>query len=161
MAKGETKQAIESVGNGERFVSGQVPVLKYRLAEAYARATTTAIRPFRSSPRSSRRDPSYIDPVLALADLNLRARNAAPVVTSMAELVQKRPDLPQARLLLAGAYQQLGQFDEAVVLLQEQIKRFPMTLSLISCWALSGGSRTKSPKRARRCNVRWDFRRAT
>jgi tetratricopeptide (TPR) repeat protein len=126
LAKGDAKQAIERLETANASYQGQVPIVKYRLAEAYARDNNRdkAIALLHEVVAA---DPNYVEPALALADLNLRAGNAAPVVGPMTDLLQKRGDLPQVRMLLAGAYQQLGQFDEAIVLLQEQIKRFPMT----------------------------------
>jgi tetratricopeptide (TPR) repeat protein len=126
IAKGETKQAIDRLETANASYQGQVPLVKYRLAEAYLRDNNLekAIALLNDVVNA---DPNYLDAVLTLADLNLRARNPAPVVAAMTKLVEKRADLPQARMLLAGAHQQLREFDQAVVLLQEQIKRFPMS----------------------------------
>ena len=72
--------------------------------------------------------PNYADAVLLLAELNIRAGKAQTAVDPLTSLVQKRPDLVRAQILLADALQAVGRPDDAAAVIREQIKAAPQNL---------------------------------
>lgn len=125
IAKGEVKQAIERLESADASFQGKVPLLKFRLGEAYIRDNNRE-KAAATLNQAIAANPDYLEPVLALASLNLQAGDAAQVVAAMSDLLRKRPDLAQARILLATAHQRLGQLDEAADLLREQARLSPL-----------------------------------
>jgi Tfp pilus assembly protein PilF len=101
-----------------------VPGIKYYLARAYVQNNDPkqAIAELNKAVVTK---PDYVEAVLLLAELNLRASNFQPVVAAMTDLLKKRPDMPAAQTLLAEAYRSMGRLDEAVTVVREQIKASP------------------------------------
>src|SRR5258707_269329 len=101
-----------------------VPGIKYYLAHAYVQNDDPkqAIAELNKAVAAK---PDYVEAVLLLAQLNLRASNFQPVVAAMTDLLKKRPDMPAAQTLLAEAYRLMGRLDEAATVVREQIKASP------------------------------------
>ena len=124
LAKGETKKAVETL---ERLDKGypEVPLIQYTLARAYlqnndsAQATVVLNRVLATNPDNP-------EALLLLGEAN---RNSDPqqVVASMLDLLKKRPDLSQAQVVLARAYQSLGRLEDAAAVFREQIKNSPQS----------------------------------
>ena len=85
-------------------------------------------------------DPNFTDAILLLARLQLQNRNPDPVIVAMAQLIRKQPQLEEARLLLADAYNLRGRTSDALAIYQSLEKAFPQDpkLSLLTGSALVG-----------------------
>jgi cytochrome c-type biogenesis protein CcmH/NrfG len=101
-----------------------IPVIKYDLARAYLRNDNPpeAISELNQALTLS---PDYVDAILLLGEADLRAGDAQPVIVSMQRLLNKHPNLIQARVLLADAYSSLGQLDDAARTFRDQIRVSP------------------------------------
>ena len=69
--------------------------------------------------------PKYVDAIVLLAQLRLRAGDPRSVITPLESALQLRPDITQIRTLLADAYQAVGRSEDAASLIREQIKKTP------------------------------------
>src|SRR5437762_144424 len=69
--------------------------------------------------------PKYVDAIVLLAQLRLRAGDPQSIITPLESALQLRPDVTQIRTLLADAYQAVGRSDDAASLIREQIKKTP------------------------------------
>ena len=123
LAKGEPKKAIEVLERVDRAYPGS-PLVKYQLARAYL--SNNEINQARTAlDQAISANPNYTDPILLLAELNLRSGHADMVIKPMTDLLRKTPELRNAALFLAAAYGALDRFDDATVVLQEQAKLAP------------------------------------
>lgn len=123
LAKGEIRKAVETLERLDQTYP-DTPIVKYQLAQAYLKS---------DNPNQAKAEleqalaisPNYVDAVLLLAEINLHAGHAEPVIEPVSNLLKRQPDLKSAALLLAAAYGSLGRFDDAVVVLGEQAKLAP------------------------------------
>ena len=123
LAKGEPKKAIEVLERVDRTHPGS-PLVKYQLARAYLK--NNEINQARTAlDQAISANPNYTDPILLLAELNLRSGHADMVIKPMTDLLRKTPELRNAALFLATAYGSLDRFDDATVVLQEQARLAP------------------------------------
>jgi tetratricopeptide (TPR) repeat protein len=123
LAKGDAKKAVEILERLDQTYPG-APIIKYQLARAYLKNNNTNQAKMVLEQAISA-SPSYTDPVLLLAEINLRSGHADMVIKPMTDLLKRRPELRKAALLLAAAYGSLDRFDDATVVLEEQAKLAP------------------------------------
>src|SRR5205807_2978449 len=69
--------------------------------------------------------PKYVEAIVLLGQLRLRAGDPQSVITPLESALQLRPDVTQIRTLLADAYQAVGRSEEAASLIREQITKTP------------------------------------
>lgn len=69
--------------------------------------------------------PGYPPPILALAEVEIRAGNPQAAVLSLSELLRLNPHLGGARLLLARAYEAGNQPDQALAIYQRLGREYP------------------------------------
>src|SRR5262249_38413572 len=119
LAKDEVKKAVGAL-EGLCKIYSIVPASKYQLARAYLRDNNPA-QAIIVLNQAVTLNPDHAEAILLLGELNLRAGQAQPVVASMLGLLKKRPNLDQAQLLLAAAYQSLGRLDDAAAVIRQQI----------------------------------------
>jgi tetratricopeptide (TPR) repeat protein len=128
VAKGEPKKGIEAI---ERFPEAfrQFPYVKYELARAHVmdRNEPAALEALEQVLAAK---PDIVEAVLLKGELNLRAGQPQVVVASMTELLNRRGDIPQAKLLLAQAREAVGQFPEAEAIYRQEIARSDKNASL-------------------------------
>jgi tetratricopeptide (TPR) repeat protein len=123
LAKGDTKKAVEVLERLDQTYP-DAALIKYRLARAYLQNKNMNQAKVALDQAVSI-NPNYDDAVLLLAQVNLSTGHAEPVIEPLIGLLKKHPDLPNAALLLAGAYGSLDRFDDAAVVLQEQARLTP------------------------------------
>ena len=123
LAKGDTKKALEVLERLDQTYP-DVPFIKYKLARAYLRNNNINQAKLALDQAVSL-NPNYDDAVLLLAQVNLSTGHAEAVIEPMTRLLKRRPDLSNAALVLAGAYGSLDRFDDAAVVLEEQVKLAP------------------------------------
>src|SRR5207244_1906040 len=123
LAKGDTKKAAEVLERLDQTYP-DAPFVKYQLARAYLQNNNMNQAKVALDQAVSI-NPNYDDAVLLLAQVNLSTGHAEPVIEPLIGLLKKHPDLRNAALLLAGAYGSLDRFDDAAVVLQEQVKLTP------------------------------------
>jgi tetratricopeptide (TPR) repeat protein len=123
LAKGNSKKAVEVLERVDQTYPG-APIIKYQLARAYLKDNNTNQAKVVLEQAISA-SPSYTDPVLLLAEINLRSGHADLVIKPMTDLLKRMPDMKKAALLLAAAYGSLDRFDDATVVLEEQAKLAP------------------------------------
>jgi tetratricopeptide (TPR) repeat protein len=123
LAKGDTKKALEVLERLDQTYA-DVPLIKYKLARAYLQNNN--INQARLAlDQAVSLNPNYDDAVLLFAQVNLSTGHGEAVIEPMARLLRKRPNLRNAALVLAGAYDSLDRFDDAAVVLEEQAKLAP------------------------------------
>jgi tetratricopeptide (TPR) repeat protein len=123
MEKGETKKAVQVLEQLDKTYSG-VPLIKYQLARAYLKNNNPnqakgALEQAISS------NPGYLDAVLLLAEINIRAGHSESAVEPLTRVLRANPEQRRAAVLLATAYGTLERPDDAVAVLQEQANRAP------------------------------------
>jgi tetratricopeptide (TPR) repeat protein len=103
---------------------GSLPIVQYQLAQVFLQEgnTTEAVAALNKALVTSH---NYSDAILLLTTINLKAGKPQAVIDPMLNLLKPQPDLDRARVLLAGAYQALKQFDEAIDIFQKQILKHP------------------------------------
>ena len=122
LAKGDTKKALEILERLDQIYPG-APLIKYQLARAYLKNNN--VNQARAAlEQAVSASPSYKEAVLLLAEVNLRSGHADLVIKPMTDLLKRMPET-KAALLLATAYGSLDRFDDAIAVLQEQIKLAP------------------------------------
>jgi tetratricopeptide (TPR) repeat protein len=124
IAKGEPKKAVELLEKLDGAYGNRIPGIKLQLARA-AMADNNRMQAETALNQAIAANPAYADAIVALAELNTQSGRSAEAVTALTELLKKRPDLPQARIVLAGAYVLLGQFEFAGAVLREQLHFWP------------------------------------
>lgn len=124
LVTGEPKKALEFLEKLDSAYNGKIPGVKFQVARA-ALANNNRAQAETALNQAIAANPNYADAILALTELNLRFGQAEPAAAAMTDLLKKRPELPQTRLLLSGAFQLLGRLDDAAGVLQEQIRIWP------------------------------------
>ena len=123
LAKGDTKKALEVLERLDQTYP-DVPIIKYNLARAYL-PNNNINQAKLALDQAVSLNPNYDDAVLLLAEVNLSTGHGEAVIEPMTRLLRRRPDLKNAALVLAGAYDSLERFDDAAVVLEEQAKLAP------------------------------------
>jgi tetratricopeptide (TPR) repeat protein len=123
LATGEIKKAVEQLERMNKAYAS-VPIIKYQLARAYVESKNVAQAAV-TVEQALAIDPNYVDAILLLAELNIRAGKADVSVKALENLRKTRPDLAQARLVLADAYRTLGRQEDAAALFREQVRNAP------------------------------------
>lgn len=123
VAKGDADKAIQGL---ERLDTKypNFPPLKYELARCYVQKNN-ANQAITLLNQALSATPDYFDAALLRGQLQLRTGKPKDVVEGMRPLVEKHPELPAARLLLADAYRALGQLDDAAAIFRDQLKASP------------------------------------
>lgn len=113
-------------------------------AQAAAGDTEKAMASFRQALTYA---PGFIDAALALAGLNIRKGEFAAALVPLRAIVQQRPDIAPARLLLADAYRGLGNLNDALAIYRQMSEanptspETPMLMGMVllqqSQWALA------------------------
>lgn len=124
IAEGEPKKALELLDKLDSTYNGRLPGIKFQLAKA-AMADNNRTQAENALSQAIATNPAYADAIVALAALHVQSGRAVEAVTALTELLKKRPDLPEARIILAGAYQLLGQLEFAGAILREQLHFWP------------------------------------
>src|SRR5438874_9275102 len=123
LGKGDVKQGTEILERADKSFANN-PLIKYQLALAYLQGRNTA-QAMNELEQAITVAPKYVEAIVLLAQLRLRAGDAQSVVAPLESALQLRPDVTQIRTLLADAYQAVGRSDEAATLIREQIKKTP------------------------------------
>ena len=111
LARGETDRAISTLEKAAKSYP-RSPLVHHQLGTAFlAKPDTT--RAAASFAEAVSLAPDFPQPVLALAELNLRQRNFTATLTSLRQLLQKS-EIPEARLLLANAFRLQGDPESAI-----------------------------------------------
>ena len=147
MVKGDIKKTLQTLeGLNTRFP--RFPPIKYQLARAYLKDNDTA-HAVSMLNQAIMINPEFGEAILLLGEINLNTGDPKRVLASMLSLLKKRPDLAEAQLLLAQAYQSLGQLDEAAEVFREQIKLSPQNAQAHFFWGCSFYGRVKLRRHAR------------
>jgi tetratricopeptide (TPR) repeat protein len=123
LAKGDTKKAVELLERLDKAYP-DAPILKYQLARAYLQNNNMNQAAVVLDQALSL-NPNYDDAVLLLGQINLATGHGDKVIEPLTRLLQRRPDMRNAALVLAGAYGSLDRFDDAAIVLEEQAKVAP------------------------------------
>jgi tetratricopeptide (TPR) repeat protein len=123
LGKGDIKQGTDILERADKSFANN-SLIKYQLALAYlqGRNTTQATSELEQAVEIA---PKYVDAIVLLAQLRLRAGDPRSVITPLESALQLRPDATQIRTLLADAYQAVGRSEDAASLIREQIKKTP------------------------------------
>lgn len=144
IAKRKSKEATEVLERLDKSYK-IVPVVKYHLARAYVQSgklpEATALLK-----QAIVMDPNYWDALLMLAEANLVNGNPQDVITSMQEVLRKRPSLTQAGNLLAEAYRVIGKLDQSANVFRNQIAKSPKNPAPHFMLALILGQQKKFPE---------------
>jgi tetratricopeptide (TPR) repeat protein len=133
VAEGKAEQAVTEL---ESMVEAypQSHLAQMELGAAFLAANNPA-GATRAFSRAAVLAPEAPEPVLSLAELNLRRGDARAAASALEPLVQKRPDLVPARVMLAQAFRATGNYDRAIALLEplrQAAPDNPQILSLLS-----------------------------
>jgi len=123
LAKGDVKKAIDVLESLDHTYP-DTALVKYQLGRAYLR-NNNLNQAKAALEQAVSISPNYTDPILLLAEINLRSGHGEIVIESMINLLKRRPDLKSAALLLAAAYGSLDRFDDAAAILEEQARLAP------------------------------------
>jgi tetratricopeptide (TPR) repeat protein len=123
LGKGDVKQGTEILERADKSFANN-PLIKYQLALAYLQGRNTA-QAMNTLEQAITVAPKYVEAIVLLAQLRLRAGDPQSVVAPLESALQLRPDVTQIRTLLADAYQAVGRSEEAATLIREQIKKTP------------------------------------
>src|SRR6266513_575191 len=123
IGKGDLKQGTEILERADKSFANN-PLIKYQLALGYlqGRNTTQAMNELEQAIKIA---PKYVEAIVLLAQLRLKAGDPRSVITPLESALQLRPDITQIRTLLADAYQAVGRSEDAASLIREQIKKTP------------------------------------
>lgn len=123
LAKGDAKKAVAVMEQLDKTYP-DVPLLKYQLAQAYvqdhnmSQATVALDQAVSISP-------NYDDAILLLSQINVATGHAEKVIEPLHRLLQRKPDLKSAALVLAAAYGSSDRLNDAVAVLENQAKLAP------------------------------------
>ena len=123
LAKGETKKAVDILERVDQAYPGAA-VIKYQLARAYLQNNNTNQAKVALDQAIST-NPNYDDAILLLAQINVHTGHSEMVIEPMTELLKRNPYLRPAALVLAAAYGSLDRFDDAAVIVGEQVRLAP------------------------------------
>ena len=123
LARGEKEKGLAEL---ERLavVYPRVPQAHYHLAIARL-INLDHTKALASLGQAVALDPDYADALLLQAELNLRKGEAEPVIRTMTALLQEKPHLGRAYVLLADAYGIRGDSREALDVYAGMTKAFP------------------------------------
>ena len=123
LARGDTKKAVEVLERLDQTYP-DTSLIKYELAQAYFKNNNlNQARTVLDQVISA--NPNYVDPILLLAEINLRSGHSEAVIEPLTRLLNRNPELKPVALLLAAAYGSLDRFDDAAVVVSEQAKLAP------------------------------------
>lgn len=111
LAQNEPTKVIVDLLNVDKGYPG-LPEVKYRLGQAYMQQRNTA-EATEALDGALARNPTFIEAILAKAQLNLQTGHATDAVGPLQELLTKHPKLKAAQDLLAEAYRATGHPDDA------------------------------------------------
>ena len=123
LAKGETKKAVDILERVDQAYPGAA-LIKYQLARAYLQNNNTNQAKVALDQAIST-NPNYDDAILLLAQINVHTGHSEMVIEPMTELLKRNPYLRSAALVLAAAYGSLDRFDDAAVIVGEQVRLAP------------------------------------
>jgi tetratricopeptide (TPR) repeat protein len=123
LAKGDTKKAVAVMEQLDKTYP-DVPLLKYQLAQAYVRDNNMSQATLALDQAVSI-SPNYDDAVLLLGQINVATGHGEKVIELLNRLLQRKPDLKSAALVLAAAYGSRDRLDDAAVVLEQQAKLAP------------------------------------
>jgi len=120
LAKGDAKKAIAVIEQLDKTYP-DVPLIKYQLAQAYVRDNNMSQATLALDQAVSI-SPNYDDAVLLLGQINVATGHGEKVIEPLKGLLQRRPDLKSAAFVLAAAYSSRDHLDNAIAVLQNQVK---------------------------------------
>ena len=123
LAKGDTKKAIEVLERLDQTYPDS-PMIKYELAGAYFKDNNIA-HATAALDQAVSINPNYTDAVLLLGRINVANGHSEKVIELLNRLLERKPDLKSAALLLAAAYGSLDRFDDAAAVLENEAKLAP------------------------------------
>lgn len=123
IGKGDGKAALEILDRLDQSQPG-VPMIKYQLALTHLILGNT-VQATTDLEQAVAAAPNYADAVLLLSQLRLRTGNAAAVIAPLEALLKIRPDLLQARTLLADGYQAVGRQEDALKIVRDLVDANP------------------------------------
>jgi tetratricopeptide (TPR) repeat protein len=102
----------------------RVPDVHYRmaLAELASHNVDAAVR---SLTQAINLAPDFDEAILLRDDINIARGELAPAITSLTQVVERRPQRVNAHLMLAGAYLIEKHTDQAVAVYRQMVKLFP------------------------------------
>src|SRR5215475_1369666 len=123
LAKGDMEKAVELLERLDQTYPNS-PLLKYQLAQAYVQDHNMGQATLALDQAVSI-SPNYDDAVLLLGQINVATGHGEKVIEPLNRLLQRKPDLKSAALVLAAAYGSRDQLDDAVAVLENQAKLAP------------------------------------
>jgi tetratricopeptide (TPR) repeat protein len=123
LAKGDTKKAVAVMEQLDKTYP-DVPLIKYQLAQAYVRENNMSQATLALDQAVSI-NPNYDDAVLLLGQINVATGHGEKVIEPLNRLLQRKPDLKSAALVLAAAYGSRDRLDDAIAVLENQAKLAP------------------------------------
>ena len=123
LGKGDLKQGTAILERADKSFANN-PLIKYQLAVAYLQGKNPS-QAINELEQAITIAPKYVEAIVLLAQLRLRAGDPQSVIAPLESALQLRPDVPQIRTLLADAYRGVGRSEEAASLIREQIKKTP------------------------------------
>jgi tetratricopeptide (TPR) repeat protein len=99
-------------------------MIKYSLARTYLQSGNSK-QAMTELDEAVRLSPGFVEAVLLHAELHLKNGDAQSVVQELQTLNKMMPALIPGNILLAQAYQMLGRLDEAVAVIEGEVKRSP------------------------------------
>ncbi len=123
LGKGDLKQGTAILERADKSFANN-PLIKYQLAVAYLQDKNPS-QAINELEQATTIAPKYVEAIVLLAQLRLRAGDPQSVIAPLESALQLRPDVPQIRTLLADAYRGVGRSEEAASLIREQIKKTP------------------------------------
>jgi tetratricopeptide (TPR) repeat protein len=123
LAKGDTKKGIEVLERLDQTYADN-PMIKYELARAHLKDNNIA-QATAALDQAVSINPNYTDAVLLLGQVNLATGHGDKVIEPLNRLLERKPDLKSAALMLATAYGSRDRFDDAVAVLENEAKLGP------------------------------------
>ncbi len=123
LARHDPPGAVAQLEKTERIYS-KSPEVEYQLAEAYLAAGSTE-KASVSLSRAVALAPNYTDAILLGAQTDMDQGDFGPALVSLKDMVQKRPDLTRARLMLAEAYLGAQEPDSALAVYRAMAAALP------------------------------------
>ena len=123
LAKGDAKKAVAVMEQLDKTYP-DVPLLKYQLAQAYVQDHNMSQATLALDQAVSI-SPNYDDAILLLGQINVATGHGEKVIEPLNRLLQRKPDLKSAALVLAAAYGSRDRLDDAVAVLENQAKLAP------------------------------------
>ena len=134
LAKGDTDKALAELDRLGK-IQNKSPELEYQYGLTYFTAGDLA-KAADNLNQAIILAPKYLDPIMLLAEVNLKKKDYSPVVTAMKPVVEKLPDLVQAQEMLAAAYVGQQNYDEAMALYRQLAEKHPQSPYILQIAAL-------------------------